>query len=106
MRGKGKDIGVSDGISRDEVLLLVLAGVGAVALGVLDQGGILDTVGGWLVEHRLLVSSREALIPLFADLGVGGAQLGMIVGTLIAVAAFLALRRRAKQAARDDDAQR
>ena len=102
MSHKDRDLG----LGADDVLLIVLVGVGAVSLGILNPGGMLDSLGRWLVEHKLLVPSQEAVIPLLPGLGLGGAQLGVIVGILIAGASLLALLRRSKQQSERDGLKR
>lgn len=97
MSHKNRDLG----LGADDVLQTSLVGVGAVSLGILNPGGVLDSLGRWLVEHELPVSSEDASVPLLPGLGAGGTQLGVLVG-----ASLLALRRRAKQQSEQDGLKR
>jgi hypothetical protein len=78
----------------DDVMVLILLGVGAVSFGVVNVGVLSHAAVRWLVIHRVLVPDRAALLPLAGGVGVDGHRLGAVVGGLLLAAVFVCRLRR------------
>ena len=72
-------------------------------LGIVNPGGIVDVAVGWLLQRKLVVPADAAMVGLFAGVGLGAPQLGVLLGVVMVVVAVLLLRRHrhANQAMQD-----